>query len=71
MNEQIKLFAEQAGLQPYYDAQAEHIKKFAELIIRGCAMKANSTAIELRIYPDLNARTHVGDGILTCFGVEE
>lgn len=45
--------------------------KFAELIVRGCAMKANATALDLRNYPELNGRKYVGDCILKCFGVEE
>ena len=44
---------------------------FVELIVRECAMKANATAIDLRIRTELDARKHVGDCILKCFGVEE
>jgi hypothetical protein len=47
------------------------LEKFAELIIRRCAMKANATALDLRNYPELNGRKYVGDCILKCFGVEE
>lgn len=36
MNKRIQELAEQAGLQPYYDAQKEQIAKFAELIVREC-----------------------------------
>ena len=36
MNERILKLREQAGLQPYYDAQEEQIEKFAELIVREC-----------------------------------
>jgi hypothetical protein len=32
MNERIKELAEQAGLQPYYEAQHKHIELFAELV---------------------------------------
>ncbi len=46
-------------------------EKFAELIIRGCARKANATALDLRNNPDLDGRKYVGDCILKCFGVEE
>ena len=45
-------------------------QKFAELIVRDCATKANATALDLRIRPELDARKYVGDCILKCFGVE-
>jgi hypothetical protein len=32
MNERLKELAEQAGLQPYYEAQHKHIERFAELV---------------------------------------
>jgi hypothetical protein len=51
-----------------YDKQA--IEKFAELIVKECATKANATALDLRIRPELDARKYVGDGILKLFGVE-
>jgi hypothetical protein len=34
MNERIRELREQAGLQPYYDAQEWQIKKFAELVLQ-------------------------------------
>jgi len=76
MNEQIKQFAKQAEKyadenfrgEPTWSEAFE--SKFAELIIRGCATKANATALDLRIRPELDARKYVGDGILKCFGVE-
>ena len=37
MNERILKLREQAGLQPYYDAQEQQIEKFAELIVKECA----------------------------------
>jgi hypothetical protein len=46
-------------------------EKFAELIVKECATKANATALDLRIRPELDARKYVGDGILKLFGVEE
>jgi hypothetical protein len=46
------------------------VAKFAELIVRDCATKANATALDLRIRPELDARKYVGDCILKCFGVE-
>lgn len=36
MHERIHELARQAQLQPYYDAQKEAIKKFAELILFEC-----------------------------------
>ena len=47
------------------------LEKFAKLLIRQCAMKANATALDLRNRPELDARKYVGDCILKCFGVEE
>lgn len=41
MNKRIQELAEQAGLQPYYDAQKEQIAKFAELIVRECVSLMN------------------------------
>ena len=49
----------------------DYLDKFAELIVRDCATKANATALDLRIRPELDARKYVGDCILKCFGVEE
>jgi hypothetical protein len=37
MNERFKELLEQAGLQPYYDAQEGQIEKFAQLIVQECA----------------------------------
>lgn len=34
MNERIQELREQAGLQPYYDAQEWQIEKFAELVLQ-------------------------------------
>jgi hypothetical protein len=67
MNERIDVLALQAtdskgGLDRH---------KFAKLIVRDCATKANATALDLRIHPELDARKYVGDGILKLFGVEE
>ena len=67
MNERIQ----QLALQVYGSAATAQEIKFAELIIRRCAMKANATALDLRNYPELNGRKYVGDCILKCFGVEE
>lgn len=77
MNERIKQFIkqmDQAGLpsgggsMTLYDTDLEY---FAELIVRDCATKANATALDLQIRPELDARKYVGDGILKLFGVEQ
>lgn len=36
MNDKIKEFANQANLQPYYDAQEQHIEEFAQLVAKSC-----------------------------------
>lgn len=67
MNQRIKKIA----LECYNPYGNFDIEKFAELIVRQCAMKANAVAIDLRNYSDLDARKYVGDSILKVFGVEE
>jgi hypothetical protein len=62
---------QELAVQVYGSAATAQEIKFAELIIRRCAMKANATALDLRNYPELNGRKYVGDCILKCFGVEE
>jgi len=47
MNELIKKLMEQAGLQPYYDAQEGQIERFAELIVRECGKYLESEAERL------------------------
>jgi hypothetical protein len=72
MNERIKRLAEQAGYPDYMTyGQDKVLERFAELIVRDCATKANATALDLRIRPELDAKKYVGDGILKCFGIEE
>ena len=78
MNEQIKQLAIQAadGMLSYnaegeFRLNQQEVFKFAKLIVRQCAMKANATALDLRNRPELDARKYVGDCILKCFGVEE
>lgn len=73
MNERIKELADQAaeGMAGALNIPDEFFEKFAELLIRKCAMKANATALDLRNYPELDGRKYVGDCILKCFGVEE
>lgn len=69
MNERLKDLA--------IKAQVEHcishvrLQEFAELIVRQCAMKANSMAIDLRNDYDLDAKTYVGDSILKAFGIQK
>jgi hypothetical protein len=41
MNDRIFELAKQAGLQPYYYAQEQHIQKFAELIVAECLKQAD------------------------------
>lgn len=36
MNPRIRALMDKAELQAYYDAQQDHIEKFAELIVREC-----------------------------------
>lgn len=52
MNRRIKELLKQSGLQPYYKTQEGQIEKFAELIVRECAVIAtegNSDKISLEI----------------------
>lgn len=37
MNPRIRALMDKAELQAYYDAQQDHIEKFAELIVQECA----------------------------------
>ena len=53
-----------------YFFSGDELEKFAELIVRECAMKADAVAIDLRNDPDLDPRKYVGDSILKTFGVE-
>ena len=64
MNERILKLMEQAGLQPYYDAQEGQIEKFAELIVRECA----------RVYwniDDGETHTEYVEALKKHFGVAE
>jgi hypothetical protein len=69
MNEQIKLLAEQAGSTHkqnlgVYQFFTDELKKFAELIVRECAMIADMYADEL-------LSTNPSEHIKRHFGVEE
>lgn len=67
MNERIRELREQAGLQPYYDAQEGQIEKFAELIVRECANICFSEAEG----HSMAFGDHCGIVIKSHFGVEE
>ena len=81
MNERIKQLAIDCAGQLEWDGfpkdpesftfSCHELEKFAMLLVRECAMKANATALDLRNRPELDARKYVGDCILKCFGVEE
>jgi hypothetical protein len=79
MNQRIQELAQQSELyvdlygRPYpraMSAEESHAayKKFAQLIVQECAMKANAVAIDLRNDPDLDARKYVGNSILKALG---
>jgi hypothetical protein len=73
MNERIKLLAEQAGLRftqlmsnpmvPVVDGKETDLAKFAELIVRDCALTASIMEYE--------GRAGIGAQLLDNFGVEE
>ena len=68
MNQRIQELAEQAGLQPYYDAQEGQIEKFAELIVKECAGVAE-VSMPINSHPD--DRLTVKNNVLKHFGVSE
>jgi hypothetical protein len=73
MNERIQELIKQAMVLDDDELFVREVfdrEKFAELLIRKCAMKANATALDLRNYPELDGRKYVGDCILKCFEVE-
>jgi hypothetical protein len=70
MNQLIKQFEPQCWEMTEFGLNFNY-EKFAELIVRNCATKANAIALDLKIRPELDARKYVGDGILKLFGVEE
>lgn len=53
MNERFKELAEQAGLQPYYDAQEQHIQKFSELLVQKCQSLIEEEASKWRGEEDI------------------
>jgi len=85
MNERIKEFAEKAGLvwqaAPSHYTNTDNpidfpvnanraLERFAELIIKECATKADAVAIDLRNNHTLDSRKFVGNAIRKCLGVE-
>jgi hypothetical protein len=63
MNERIKLLAEQANLQDGWFCGQGNIEKFAQLIVRDCALTAGIMEYE--------GRAGIGAQLLDNFGVEE
>lgn len=62
MNERILKLREQAGLQPYYDAQERQIERFAELIVQECVNVLHDNELWNR---------HISHVLKEHFGVEE
>ena len=70
MNERIKELAEESGMTQYVAANNKYLERFAELLIKKCAEKANAIALDIKFDSELDARKYVGDSILKSFGVE-
>jgi len=64
MNKQIKLLAEKAGLQPYYEAQEGQMENFAKLIVLECADF-------VQFYYQDHACEGIAHDMKTHFGVDE
>jgi hypothetical protein len=74
MNKRIQELAEQAGLQPYYDAQKEQIAKFAELIVRECmttVLKESKWYWDKDEWESSNAIQNAARRLKEHFGVEK
>lgn len=74
MNKRIQELAEQAGLQPYYDAQKEQIAKFAELIVRECmttVLKESKWYWDKDEFESSNAIQNAARRLKEHFGVEK
>ena len=65
MTERLRELAEQAGLQPYYDAQQDQIQRFAELIVKECAQFVEDE------FDFMGDEIIVKEKMLKRFGVEE
>jgi len=63
MNPQIRALMDEAKLQAYYDAQQDHIEKFAELIVTEMLQTCED-------HPAWTGRM-IGEQIKQHFGVEE
>ena len=81
MNERIKLLAEQAGIEEWWDSGnecrevlQEHLEKLAELIVRqclGCCEQVISDPVPKDVDTWLNGGSQCIDEIKHHFGVEE
>ena len=74
MNERILKLREQAGLQPYYDAQESQIERFAELIVRECISTIENVENGYQDYRNQienGMRNHCISLIKNKFGVQE
>jgi hypothetical protein len=79
MNPRIRALMDEAKLQAYYDAQQDHIEKFAELIVAECIDKietyripvGNSAAGEMACEWTYDALKEIRGEIKRHFGVEE
>jgi len=73
MNERIKELMQEAGLQPYYDAQEGQIEKFAKLIVNECidmmAQRQYEGIDELWSVDKTMMKATID--IVECFGIEE
>lgn len=67
MNDKIKKFATQAGLQPYYDEQSVAIEKFAKLLINDCC----STFVGYINNQEIDCINIVVDDIKMGFSLDE
>ena len=64
MSDKIFELAKQAGLQPYYYAQEQHIQRFAELLVKKCISMADEFEMDVN-------RSGLVDKMKVHFGVEE
>ena len=79
MNPRIRALMDEAKLQAYYDAQQDHIEKFAELIVAECIDKietyripvGNSAAGEMACEWTYDALKEIRNAIKEHFGVQE
>ena len=65
--------AKQAGLQPYYEAQEQHIQRFAELIVAECLKQVQIVRDECEAGDEIQwslGAEWAGRAIARHFGVE-